>query len=613
MKIKQYQPGGEIQYLPTVDRIPGAQASGNSTSVRNSSNNKMSDLTKSVIDAIQSVNGIDSDVTTFINIARRMLSLGSDPTGDGLTPNDIFKVQIYANKVKENAKYRDMAVRQLDQQDAWGEVAIDNRGLMYVSDVSGKISKIDPHKFNRESQIPLTYKDLLMMREKTLGAAFNVDTLMDMQNAVGITSIMKAVNDIVRTFGTIQQSGYATKDDKKISEGLARLIGDGPDGVYKITDKHRFGGSDDETITAVNFIINSLPSNYKKSLNATATVEGISPVELIGRIVQITANKSVEPYYQSMASKVAGLGPAGSKKSGDGGLTGSKSLTLAESYAIGEGAGTTEYHDIMPEGSSVRMVVAARSMGDVKQKDGKQSMGKATLQYISENAYAIDGLNLDGSMSFGDMPLTDFDKSAIMYDGHTMRRVVLPYKEVNGKIVPDFDTLDKLDKLNTALREQIDAMTPGQIQDVLNQQLPGAKWDPINNCVVWPKHKAFLTFRGYASSELLNINPDSRYLTKVAKDTGRELRDIYEEAVKYGVVNHEKNAQEVVGRREFTGLFNNHADKDSFYTGNVFVALDSPTVATAIYNGQEVPKESYTDITQKAEIRQDQLQVRTNF
>lgn len=119
MKIRKYQPGGEIQYLPTVDRIPGAQASGTSTSGRaTSSGDKVSDLTKSVIDTIQSANGIDSDVTSFISLTRRMLALGSDPTGEGLTPNDVFKVQIYANKVKENAKYRDLAVNQLNQQDA---------------------------------------------------------------------------------------------------------------------------------------------------------------------------------------------------------------------------------------------------------------------------------------------------------------------------------------------------------------------------------------------------------------------------------------------------------------------------------------------------------------
>lgn len=613
MKIRKYQPGGEIQYLPTVDRIPGAQASGTSTSGRaTSSGDKMSDLTKSVIDTIQSANGIDSDVTSFISLTRRMLALGSDPTGEGLTPNDVFKVQIYANKVKENAKYRDLAVNQLNQQDAWAEVAIDDRGLMYVSDSSGKISKINPSEFDRSKQVALTYKDLLSLRERMPGYAFNTSILMDVQNAVGMNAIMKTIDGIVKTFGTIQQSGYATKTDKEVAAGLAQLIGDGPNGVYKIADKHRYGADKHEIETAVNFILNSLPSGYKKSLNATAVAEGVDPVMLVAQMVQITANRSVEPFYQSMASKAAGIGGT-TKAAKKEGITGSKTFTLAESYATGEGAGPTEDFEITPEGASVRMRVATRSMGNVKQKDGKQPIGKVNLQYLMENAYAISDLNLDGSVSFGDQPLTDAQKSAIMYDGWTMRRVVLPSKVVNGKIVPDFEIAAQLEKLTTALREQQDSMTPGQLQDILNERLPGARWDPIEKCVVWPHHHAFLTFRGYACSEYLDLNKDSKYLSKVSKERGKELQLEYEEVIKYGSLRHEAKAPEYVGHPELKGLFNRHADKDKFYEGNVFIALDASTVASAIYNGQEMRKDDYVDITEQAELRRDKMQMRTNF
>lgn len=111
----------------------------------------------------------------------------------------------------------------------------------------------------------------------------------------------------------------------------------------------------------------------------------------------------------------------------------------------------------------------------------------------------------------------------------------------------------------------------------------------------------------------MDINKDSKYLAKVSDDRGKELQAEYEEVMKYGSLRHEANAQEYVGRATARGLFNRHADKNKFYEGNVFIALDAPTVASAVYNGQEIPKGAYTDITERAEIRRDRLQMRTNF
>lgn len=478
MKIKSYQVGGNIQYLPTVDAIPGAQQSapGNSASGGVSQQQKMSELTKSVVDQIRSANGIDSDVTTFINTVQRTLMMGADPTGEQLNPNDVFRVQIYANKVKENAKYRDLAVRQLNQQDAWGEIAIDNRGKLYVSDDKGKLSLMSPteyYKADKSKYIALTYKDLMYMREQNKGMAFNTNVLMDMQNAVGMSSITDAISKIIRTFGNTNESKYMTKGDKEVANGLASLIGNGPDGVYKITVKESFGATDQQDrVKAINFIINALPKEYRNSLMATAAAEGLNPMQLISDMIQISANVDVNPQYQKMASDDKKSGGSG----GSGGVgSGSKTLTLAESYATGEGAGTTEYFEITPEGASVKMLVAGRSMSNVKQKDGKQPIGKVSLQYMMENAYGISDQNLDGSISFGDQPLTESQKNAIMYDGLTMRRVELPYKLVNGKVVPDFEIADQIEKLTVSLRDQYDAMTPGQLQDILNERLPGAR------------------------------------------------------------------------------------------------------------------------------------------
>ena len=111
----------------------------------------------------------------------------------------------------------------------------------------------------------------------------------------------------------------------------------------------------------------------------------------------------------------------------------------------------------------------------------------------------------------------------------------------------------------------------------------------------------------------MDINTDSDYLAKVSDERGKKLQVEYEEVMKYGSLRHDEKAAEYVGGAKPRGLFNRHADKNKFYEGNIFIALDAPTVASAIYNGQEVPKSAYTDIAEKAEARRDRLQMRTNF
>jgi len=116
---RKYQQGGEISYIPTVDRVAaGDTPAAASSSGRGAAAGKSSDIAKSVMEQIKSANGIDSDVNRFLKIVQSKLAIGSDPSGDGLTMQDVFQVQLYANKVKENAKRRDSAVQKLNSENA---------------------------------------------------------------------------------------------------------------------------------------------------------------------------------------------------------------------------------------------------------------------------------------------------------------------------------------------------------------------------------------------------------------------------------------------------------------------------------------------------------------
>ena len=124
MRIKTYQ-GGGIVYLPTVNQIGAAQntaASSGSSDIE-----KVPGFTKEVISLIKE-NGLDSDVTVFLDKVQKTLDLANDPTGENLSMKEILKIQREANRVKQNYASYQTAEKSLESQDAWSEPATTARG-----------------------------------------------------------------------------------------------------------------------------------------------------------------------------------------------------------------------------------------------------------------------------------------------------------------------------------------------------------------------------------------------------------------------------------------------------------------------------------------------------
>ena len=126
MKIKVHQSGG-IVYLPTVNRLEGAASSAASSSSSSSSETKVPGFAKELISLIKE-NGLDSDVTVFLNQLQRTLDLANDPTGENLSMRDVLRAAQTANRVKRNYESYKTAEQSLEAQDAWAEPATTARG-----------------------------------------------------------------------------------------------------------------------------------------------------------------------------------------------------------------------------------------------------------------------------------------------------------------------------------------------------------------------------------------------------------------------------------------------------------------------------------------------------
>ena len=123
-------------------------------------------------------NGLNSDVTVFLNQLDRTLQKAGDPTGENLSMRDILRAQKMANQVKQNYNSYQTAEKSLESQDAWAEPATSARGWLYVIDSeTKKISVVSPTDFNPDKQIALTNQDLMNYRRENPEMAFQSDIL----------------------------------------------------------------------------------------------------------------------------------------------------------------------------------------------------------------------------------------------------------------------------------------------------------------------------------------------------------------------------------------------------------------------------------------------------
>lgn len=552
-------------------------------------------IKKEVIDILKE-NGIPSDVNEFLNKANEFLSNSTSlssmslfgGTNDDYSMSDLITIQQMANSVKWNKSRWDEAVKNLDSEDAWGEVALDSRGHMYVMDESGNISTVDPKKFNPEKQQAITNEQILGLRERSSQFAMNSSVLLNASGTVGMKSVQDYLIGLVEKLGTTGLQGYGSKEQSKIVNGIKELMEAGPDGYYKISTKSQ--GSDVKS--ALSYLYNQLTPQMKKTLNATIAAEGGDPTKdslaFVASILSQNVDSEQKVDFDSSATKSAGL-DAESKIP-------TAKQTLAERYATGNGFSAPEWFPIMSAGQNTPMYVSAQNLGPVLQKDEKSLMGDVNVEVLLNEAYGI-GAQVDrSSITFGDVPISWDDASKLMYEGDSnFYRVHLPAKkDASGRIRPDFELQKTIDSIN----KELNGMTPGQIKSAI-ADIPGVKFNEKTGLVEAKNTHVFYTFGAIASDDTLGNLDKSQYVHRLSNSEDRQKKNKYNDAVKYRSSVRGKNA-------ELTG--NSKTDwwwGYKFYEGNVFIPLNDSMLSASIYNDQLVPKSTYMNMSAKSQARQE--------
>lgn len=577
--IEKKQSGGII-YTPFVPSNLSEAESSSSTS-SSSDAGKIGDIQKEILDVLQE-NGLPSDVDAFMQSANRFLRR-AEVTGNW-SMADFTRIQSLANRVAHNKTLYDAATKHLTETGNWNEVALNDKGQMYVINKDSKVITIDPGEYykNRNQYQALTNNDILEFRSNV--SPFDSSVLNSMSGSTGVNDIVEYVKGITLDLGTRSISGYTKQEAENMEEMIHVLTSGGPAGYYKFKKEVQVDGSSAQQ--ALNYLYNSLPNNMKQLLRAKAAAEGQNPNESPILLMQILANHVDENYdvsFDSAATKSAGIGVDN---------TTTKEDTYLEHIVTGNTLGKYEDFRITPMGSKISLNAVGQNGGPLIDRQGDR-VDQNNLRELLKSTYAFQTVDTN-SVTFGSQVISPEDYDKLVWDNSSqITRIFLPYIQTDeGKIVPNFGLLAQIDEF----QKEIDTMG-GQITPNIQQQLqeyfgdvvfynPETKTLQVNDKYVKP----FLSISAYANSNTMgNLDTTDAFLSSVDRETGKQIKADYENATMYYMPHgKELDKDKLVDQAR--------ARKGRFYRGNIFIPITGRTIGTHLTSGQEIPKSVYSDV-----------------
>lgn len=637
MKVKKYAVGG-IQYTPFVtsylSNITGGSTKASSSSTKSTPRDD-AEIEKAII-KLADTEGIPIDVSIFNAQAAQFLKASESLTSYspfGGTDNSynlstLFTLQSQANLLKQNHALWETANKNIDENNSWGDVAVDNTGRIYTITESGKIQKISPDELakdlkNREEKpldyTPLTYSQLMGLREKDQNFAYNSDVLRDLAAGSGMNKITTKIMNVIEKLGNEDVSGYMAKDGKmrKVIEGAQTLLVEGPDGIYKYNQNSTKG---ENINTLISYIYNQvLDEQDKQQWRATLAWQGGDPsrkgiFEGIMNVAAMHTSDKLTVDYQKDATQAVEFG-------GEEGIIRRKAKVESEykksdmvsdelpmRYSTGHGLAPRQKINIQPWNHKTALQVIGQDAGPVMQNKSEQMGPYITLQHVSQSSYGLRGVTDFSHICFGDQVLDPQDYDEIMIDNNTnMHRVMMPVRYENGTPVPDFALNTAIEEFQTELRKK-NVTDPGLINTKLQEMFPGQslRYNAETKAIDFPAEKmmAFMVLEGYASDKITDIDKRSPYIYHLEPDEGKKIKDTFNNLIQTGDLFGKTNAGK--DKRVINDVGN--AGRNRLYRSNIFIPIaGNGVMGAAIYGPQYAPYTRYMNITGQASLHQDRM------
>lgn len=600
MKLRVYQDGGGLIYTPFIPERLMASKTTTAAKSTDDEDAKLDPLDKELLGLMKDQNLLPSDVQVIYNqliqFQRRTQSLSSVPGFGGTNSYrsvmpGMLQIMNLVSQAKYNKTADDKIIQQMMSENAGNEFALDGYGRMYVQDQDGTVKKIYPSEFKKGEYIPLSNSQLLYLRERNPELAFKEDVFDDMRNMVGMTSVVKEIDRIIKAFGSEDGQKYLSKEAAQIFLDL-----NSPEGLYKLSLKAPSQGLKDAWKT----IWDQLPVNMQNLLKARAAASGdVDPRIFIQDIVMHNTDTKQSIDYDATLSKAAGIDTDPNK-------TAQEQLTQNNYLQrVGSLRGNRTVINIAPRGSKISDTAAlsahASTFGTVIDRNNKP-VEKMSLTNLMKEGWAF-AAGEPNDVTFGTKLLKDWERDAIMFDDSSnLTAVMLPYRNQGGHIVPDFQLLDAFNKIQSILQENPN-LSPTEIGSLAIKYgiSPSDIYDAKTNTVSLKNTMAFLTVSAYAGDDTLDLSKEEkRYLEPVSKSDGQHIKDFYNNMVKYGKLRPAKK-----GNVEIKGYSKSEAN--DFWRGNVFIPMKNAFNALNLSGvGEFVPKTQEMDFYGRVAAKEEQ-------
>ena len=596
MKLRIMQEGGGLTYTPF---IPGAQGTASSSRSSSSEDSKLDPLDKEILSMIKDQSFLPSDTKEIFNMlirfqkqTQRLSAYGADSYRTAMP--GMLKILGKINEAKYNKTQSDEIIKRMATQNAGADVALDAYGRMYVYNKEGKMQKLDASKFDRNEYIPVSNSELLALRQRQLGFQDNI--MNDLENLVGMATVQQEISRIINDIGSVEVSSFVKNTNAQ--NVLKALFEEGPDGIYKLSEKDRNEGLQ----PAWNAIYGQLSQNMRNVLKANAAILGTDPLTLIQDVVLRNTDKKKDISYDASASKAAGFDTDPLK-------TGSDQLTEKPYLMqIGNLEGTRTNVSIAPRAAKISdtavLTATAFTYGTTIDRNNKPLDSMSLAKALQEGEGFAAGS--PDTVVFGNKLLNGWEQEAILFDKNSNFTVVmLPFKEERWHKVPDFDKLDDFNKLQKILSDN-----PGLTKMELIEQAKklNINWDELNydsdtNTISLKNTMAFISVSGYASDNTLDLTKENKqYLESVDRSDGQHIKDYYNNMIKYGTLHPAKKGNVAIKGYSTSG-------NNDFWRGNIFIPMDNAYYSMLLSGkGETISKSSLRNYSGLTAAREYEVQ-----
>ena len=447
--------------------------------------------------------GLESDVYSFLDQMEAVIMNAYDPI-TGKVNYASYKLMLpQLSRIREEGKAFEEARKKMEANGAIDEVAVSDRGQVYVVDPDAGIVKRSVSELQGDEYL-LTNGELAKARATNPIAAWNTDFTQTIANGTSTQAITKYILDSINKLGKAQTSGEQFTDaDNDVISGaqvLTQMIKGNKGFAQTIVDTET---QKQQATYALSYLASTLPSNMATILQLRAQKQGVSVVDLIDTLIQSTVDSKI-----STKTTFKGAG------SGDGSQADESSKTPLDPVTMfALGRTPTTKHTINP-GSDYQYTGTAHLSKALNASGQTVENGDTLKEVLSgKMSGALDISN--ATMGSQKVVAPDLVRLA----DSTMWSMELPIdqaalSDIGGvRICPDIRRLEKMQEAEKLMqRAGIDSNNPSEedkqkINDIYEKLTLPAKYDANGNEI--PLHYArFAVLRGWADKQAFNTSVD---------------------------------------------------------------------------------------------------------